>query len=221
LKETLFYQIRQDNTLSVTELSLLVRQAFVALYPGTSFDHDMTFLHGSENRFFLTRAGKRESIAVFVTLDELDKSMLAGTQRDAAAAEFCIREARSGMQDFLTTIVAKKVPEGIKKEILTCQPGLSCFEYLLLQSETDEGLALKPIEKSLALPMAERLTPVPAPKIISPEVLNPIRTSDSGIDRRLSPEELNALIDLSLGLEMKTRGVEWDLPVTRKPDNDA
>ena len=70
----------------------------------------------------------------------------------------------------------------------------------------DEGLALKPIHLETVCPPADvRVTTVAPPKVLP--------RSPTGLpDRRLSPEELSALIDLSLGLEMRSRGMDWESP---------
>ncbi len=209
MKDTLFYQVRQDNPLPLAELALLVRQAFISLYPGTAFDEDVTVLYGSENSFFLSRTGRTESIAVFVTPEPLDSEALAGFSIKAAEAEVRIREFRGQTREFLVSIVAAEIPERVKAELNVIQSDWSLFEYLPLQSETDEALALKPVRLKNAHPKA-------GPRKVSVLVSAPkaagALSSEPLPNRRLSPEELSALIDLSLGLEMRSRGMHWDIP---------
>jgi len=178
----------------------LVRQAFISLYPGTFFDESMTELYGSENSFFLRRSSRAESIAVFVTPEPLDSETLAVFSRKAADAEIRMRESRSQSREFLVSIVAAEIPERIKVELNKCPLDWFLFEYLLLQSEMDDGLALKPVSLQRApLPVEAARVAVAAPKA------QPLPPTAGVPDRRLSPEELSALIDLSLGLEMRSR----------------
>ena len=206
MKETAFYQIRQDNTLPLAELALLVRQAVIHLYPGTSFDEALTALHGSEEHFFISRSSRTESIVVFVTPEILDFEILERFSRKAVEALSRGREFRSQTQEFLVSIVAAEIPEKIRSKLSARQSGWSLFEYLQLQSEMEEGLALKPIHLEKVCPPKEvREMSAALPKALPPALARLP-------DRRLSPEELSALIDISLGLEMQSRGMSWDIP---------
>ncbi len=211
MKGTPFYQVRQGDALSLLELTALINQALIALYPGTSLDETLTPLYGAEDSFFISRADRTECIWVCISPEPLSAETLGPILKRAAEAEFRAREFRSSMEqerkrgEFLVSVFAAQIPEDLRKALGDCGPHWSFFEYMLLQSETDEGIALKKIE--IVSP------PVPLQRGI------PIPPS-SGRDTRLSPEELNALIDLSLGLELRSRGLPWEGPVNGR-DIDA
>jgi len=215
LKETFFYQVRQDTPLPLAELTHLVRQAFISLYPGTSFDEELTALYGSENLFFLSRTGRTENIAVFVIPEGLDLERLADLLSKSQEAEIRVRGTRSQIKEFLVSVVASKISEKVSHELTERQTDWSFFEYLLLQSEMDEGLALKPIHSQRICEETVCVEP-PAVRVAAPQAATPSLGAARLPDRRLSPDELSALIDLSLGLELRSRGMTGDLSLPQK-----
>lgn len=214
MRENSFFSVRQDNAFSITELTLLVRRAFVSLYPGTSFDAATTEAYGSENCFFLSRNGCSEAMVVFTAAEPLDAEVLSGFARRAAELESRVRGFRGHTRDFFVSVATAEISESLKQAVRDRYSGWSFFEFILLQSETDEGLALKLIQTQKKRPVLAPWPAVSSLETVRKTTIIPAAPTqrEKITERRLNPEELSALIDLSLGLEMRSRGMDWEVP---------
>lgn len=189
------------------ELSSLIRKALISLYPGTSYEESLSSAYGTVDSFFMSRNEGDEILWICVTAEMLETRMVESASGRARELEWRIRESRPEMKRFSVSVFTPRLEEKLRREAEGAYEGWSFFEYWQLQSETEEGLALKKWERRLpqaAEAPAPEAQPRPEPQ---PDLPLPVER-----DVRLTPDELNTLIDLSLGLQLRSRGLTWDDP---------
>ncbi len=195
MKGMSFYQVRRDGPLSASEVEPWVRQAIISFYPGTSQEDALAAFRQSTPGFFLSRAAGTEIIWGLVLPEGLNQEHLDSLRSQAATLETGVRGFLPRVRSFLVFIFAPDLDEKAREGLKDFGARWSFFEYFFLQAENEEGLALRKLEQGV-LPE----NPATIEKSAEPETL-------FSHPQRLSADELNALIDLSLALELRNRGL--------------
>ncbi len=197
-----FFQVRRHGNPNPNELAVLIRRAIISFYPGTTEDHRLNALHSASPGFYLSRAGGSEVIWARVFPEPLTDEILASLHEEARAMKISVLDFRPRVQNFLTFIFSPSLEPDILKQLKSFETSWAFYEYFFLQAENEEGLALRKYESVVAPEFTESPQKV---AIRKPEFRDPSSIYQYS---RLTPEELNTLIDLSLSLEQRAQGLD-------------
>ena len=200
MKGLSFFQIRPNSPWSPAELACALQQTILSLYPGSVREDGFAAVHSPAPGFYVSRSEGLEVIRGCVWNEPLTEAALEDLRAQTSKIEAAVRGFRPGVRNVLFFVFAPRSEEPVFLPLESFSAAWTFFEYYFLQTENEEGIALRKYERAVLpersaapqerVPLEPQSAPVLAP---SP--------------KRLSSDELNALIDISLALELRSRGL--------------